>query len=177
MHNPIRGPSRLRVGCFASGMTLLELVVGVALLVVGIGGLLMGMPSLLFQVDYFSHAQAALNAAQGQLDQLSATPLDTLWTGPAYAGARGNGQSAPLTGLPAGAQGVLTIQIKSGDLHNPGNPSLLDLHVAACWRERGRQIGGDRNCNGQFDVGEQVDADGWLQSPVMVSTRMGRRDS
>ena len=160
-----------------SGLTLLELVIGVVLLVVGVGGLLMGMPSLLLQVDYLSHAQAALNATQGQLDQLAVTSLDTLWPDAASAGPRGSGQSAALNGLPAGTNGLLAIQIKSGDLHNPGNPALLDLHVAACWKERGRQIGGDRNCNGQLDAGETADADGWLQSPVMVSTRIGRRDS
>ena len=156
------------------GLTLIELMIGVVLLLIGVGGLLMGMPSMLFQVDYLSHAQASLNAAQGQLDQLAATSFDTLW---ASAQANPNGQSAALNGLPPGTNGRLAVQIKSGDFHNPGSPALLDVHVAACWQERGRQIGGDLNCNGQLDAGEQADAEGWIQSPIMVATRIGRRDS
>lgn len=55
--------------------------------------------------------------------------------------------------------------------------TMLDLHVAASWRSRGRCIGGeDRNCNGQMDPGEDTNGNGWLDTPVMLSTRVARKE-
>ena len=152
-------------------MTFIELIIGIGLLIVGAGGLLMGMPYVMFQMDYLKHSQSALNAAQGQLDALSATTFDTLWTGSQFAGARASGQTVAFTlepNAPASRQGLLGIQIKTADVRTPNNPNLLDIQVAACWVERGRQIGQNSTC---------TNGAGWVTSPIVVSTRMGRRDA
>jgi hypothetical protein len=71
----------------------------------------------------------------------------------------------------------LIVQIKP-----TASPNLLDLHVAACWMHRGRAISEDTDCDGVFDednngilsVTEDPNQNRWVDSPVMVSTRVGR---
>lgn len=156
-----------------SGLTLVDVLVGASLLVGGGTALLWAMHSGVIQADYLSQFQVAMNAAEGELEELSATSFDTLWTGAEYAAARANGQGVALTDVP---QGQLAIQIRNADVLNPMDPSLLDLHVAACWTSRGRRIGEDQNCNGALDAGEDTNANGWIDSPAEVSTRIAKRE-
>jgi len=159
-------------------MTLVEVLVGTALLVGGGGALLMGMHYTLIHSDYLSDAQVAIHAAQGELERLSSESFDRLSLGGAYAGARGNGQPVAISNaeLPGGMLGV---QIKSFPAGTDfGTATLLDLSVAACWTSRGRRMGEDQNnnavlnCNGVLDPGEDANNNGWIDSPAMVSTRV-----
>ncbi|MBI3324920.1 MAG: type II secretion system protein [Candidatus Omnitrophica bacterium] len=181
----------MKRGVSRSGMTLVEVLISVLLLIATGGALLLGMHHASVHADYLSQFQVAMNAAQGELEQLASTSFDTLW---AMAQASPNGQcmgigeDANCNGaLDAGEDtngngvldellsgGRLAVEIKSADTRNP--PSLLDLHVAACWTARGRRIGEDANCNGALDAGEDTNGNGWVDSPVMVSTRVARRD-
>ncbi len=53
---------------------------------------------------------------------------------------------------------------------------MLDVSVAASWTEGRRCVGGeDANCNGQLEFGEDKNHNGWLDTPVMVSTRVARK--
>lgn len=61
------------------GFTLVELLIGTALLVGGGGALAVGMCASMRHADYLSQLEVATNAAQGKLEQLMATPFDTLW--------------------------------------------------------------------------------------------------
>lgn len=182
-----------------SGMTLVEVLISVLLLMGAGSALLLGMQHASIHADYLSQFQVAMNAAQGELERLMATSFDSLWTGAEFADARrtdapmgqcvGIGEDANCNGqLDAGEDldgdnaldaplpgGRLTIQIKQADPRNPLNPALLDLHVAACWTAKGRRIGEDQDCDGELDVGEDAKGNGWLDSPVMVSTRIARR--
>ncbi|MBI2104994.1 MAG: hypothetical protein HYT90_05400 [Candidatus Omnitrophica bacterium] len=154
------------------GMTLVEVMVGTAVLVTGGGALLLGMHYALVQSDYLNHTQIALQAAQGELERLTGEAFGTLATGAAYNGARQSGQLAAINNaeLPGAALGI---QIKTFPAGTPWTTAtLLDLHVAACWTSRGRRIGEDQNCNGVLDVGEDANGNGWIDSPAMVSTRV-----
>ena len=71
--------------------------------------------------------------------------------------------------------GRLSIQIRPVPPPGGGTPTLLDIHVAACWTSRGRPIGEDRNCNGVLDPGEDANGNGWVDSPAMASTRIATR--
>ena len=178
------------------GFTLVELLIGSALLVGGGGALLLGICSATIHATYLQGFQVSLNAAQGQLEQLMATPFDQLWAN-AQANpngqCRGMGEDVNCNGLLDGGEdadgdGVLDTPLPGGRLamqirqpvedqaRNPGNPMLLDVHVAACWTSRGRSIGEDKNCNGMLDAGEDANGNGWIDSPVMMSTRVARRD-
>ena len=157
-------------------MTLVEVLVGTAVLVTGGGALLLGMHYALVQSDYLNHAQIAIQAAQGELERLTSETFSTLATGAAYVGARQNGQSVAINNaeLPGGMLGV---QIKTFPAGTPfATATLLDLSVAACWTSRGRRIGEDQSCNGVLEAAEDVNGNGWIDSPAMVSTRVARKD-
>ena len=159
-----------------NGFTMVELLLGILLLVGGGGALLFGMLYAMDHTSYLSEFQIAMNAAQGELEMLEATNVDTLWSDPFYANAR---RTDPLLQMGQGVavpnlhNGMLTIQIKRADPQEP--PALLDIQVAACWQHRGRPIGEDHDCDGFLDVGEDINLNGWVDSPAMVSTRIARR--
>lgn len=184
------------------GLTLVELLIGTALLVGGGGALIVGMRYAMLHTEHISRHQLAMNAAQGLLERLSATDF-TVLLGPQYAAAFGADQPCPpgsqlcplwdlnCNGLLEAGEvvsdplngGALVLQIcqPAGDAaSHPGNPQLLDIHVAACWQSNGHPIGEDRNCNGVLDPGEDGSTainptpNGWVDSPVMVSTEVGR---
>ena len=144
----------------------------------GGGALLLGMHYTMAHSDYLNHAQIALQAAQGELERLTSENFSTL-AGGGYADAQGNGRRVDIINaeLPGGALGV---QIKTFPAGTDFlQATMLDLSVAACWTSRGRRIVEDQslpNCNGVLDPGEDANANGWLDSPAMVSTRVAKKD-
>ena len=158
------------------GMTLVEVLIGTAVLVGGGGALLLGMHYAMAHSDYLSHFQIVLQGAQGELERLTSESFDTLAGGGQYAGARQTGQRVDLNNaeVPGGTLGV---QLKTFPAGTPfQTATLLDLHVAACWTSRGRAIGEDQNCNGVLDAGEDANGNGWIDSSAMVSTRVARKE-
>ena len=153
-----------------AGFTLVEVVVGIALLSVATGALFLALSRSLGQAAYLGQLETALNEAQGQLEKLAVTNFDSLAKGSDYAAARTPqpGLPVPVAALP---QGNLSIRIRPDDV---ANPLFLDVVVSACWNANRRIIGEDRNCNGRLDAGEDLNANGWLDSPAMVSTRIAR---
>ena len=184
------------------GFTLIELLVATLLLVGGGGALLVGMQYSMFHADYLSQFQIAMNAAQGKIEELSTTSFDTLWSGVEFTDARRSyppGPSGRCAGLgeDTNCNGVLDagedlngnnlldeplpgarllIQIRSADTRTPTNPSLITVHVAACWTSRGRRIGEDVNCNGVLDANEDKNNNGWADSPSMADTIIARKN-
>ena len=180
------------------GIALAEALIGCALLVVGTGALLLGMRSSMDHATYLSEFQVAMNAAQGELDALMSKGFGTLATGSELTGARGTTGSCVGIGEDVNCNGILDagedrngddrvdsplpggrllIQIKQPDGSPPtAESTLLTLHVAACWAFHGRQIGEDRNCDGQLGAGEDANGSGWADSPAMISTRVARSD-
>jgi hypothetical protein len=134
-----------------------------------------------------------MNAVQGRVEELSAFTLDTLWTDPQFAAARtaagqcmGLGEDDNCNGaLDAGeddnGNAALDEPLPGARLHvrlreapiGATNPPLLTIHVAACWRHRGMQVSEDVDCDGLLDVGEDVNGNGWYESPAMADTRIG----
>lgn len=153
-------------------MTLVELLIGTALFVGGGGALLLGMHYSMIHSSYLHQEQLAINDVQGTLEQISAMPFDTIWEdgggGGIYGAARTSQMALPLDALPGGS---ILLQIRPVPLGNP-NPSLLDIAVAACWTHRNRAIG-ERTAG---VCGDGADANWWVDSSVMVSTRVARRD-
>lgn len=179
------------------GFTLLEVLLGTALLVGGGGALLIGMNSAMINAGYLQQMQLAMNATEGKLEELAATDFETLIVGGTFTQARQSaGQCAGLNedancngtldaGEDTNGSGTLdepipgahlTIQIVPADPINPTAPGLLKLHVAASWVSRGRRIGEDQNGNGRLDLGEDANGDTWISSPVMSSTAVARRE-
>lgn len=143
----------------ARGMTLVEVMLSV-ILAVGAGGVaLIGMYYTMAHAEFLRQQQIAINAAQGTLEGLKATPFDSLLADPAYNGWR----TQALSGIP---NGLLAVQIREAT-----DPNLLVLHVAACWQHRGHAIG---EANGPTPCADGTDADWWVDSTVKLSTEVGR---
>lgn len=181
------------------GMTLVELMIGTAILVGGGGALLVGMQYAMIHSDYLSDFQIAMDATQSRLEELVSTNFTTLATDTRYNAARttagqcmglnedrncdgvlngtedlnGNGQlDEPIPGA------RLSVRIRNPDGTVPdANSTVLELHVAACWTSRGRGIGEDLNCDGTLDGGEDANGNGLLDSPAMATTRVAVRDT
>ena len=176
-----------------AGITLVEVLISTSIFVGGTGALLIGMNQVMKYGEHLSEIQYAVNVAQGQLETLAALPVSTLWWDSSYEAARRTtfpmGRAYTSTTLPALANlpnGRLTVQIKSADQLNSNNPEVVDIHVAVCWQARSGQciVGEDsgfntagvfsatRRCNGILDAGEDANNNGWMDGPVMVSTRV-----
>ena len=179
------------------GMTLVELMVGTAILVGGGGALLIGMRYALIHADYLYDFQLATNAVQSRMEELSSLPFDTLLTDLQYAPARtaptgqcmGLNEDFNCNGVLNGGEdrngnNQLDEPIPGARLHvridpfppGPGTKTVLTVHISACIPWRGRNIGEDRNCNGVLDAGEDTNANGWLDSPAEASTRVADND-
>lgn len=144
-------------------MTLVEVMLSV-ILAVGAGGVaLIGMYYTMAHAEFLRQQQIAINAAQGTLEGLRATPFDSLLADPAYNGRR----TQALSGIP---NGLLAVQIRPSPLEAT-DPNLLVLHVAACWQHRGRAIG---EANGPTPCADGTDADWWVDSLVKLSTEVGQ---
>ena len=172
------------------GMTLIELMIGAAILVGGGGAILVSMNYAMIHSDYLTDYQVAMDAVQSRLDEMTANasadfvsvasgvtyPRAVSSTG-ACRGLRedtncnnvldvgedlnGNGQlDEPIPGA------RLNIMITEPDGSAPdGNSTLLDLHVAACWTARGnaptRRRRRTRFIGGRV-IGEDQNCNGFL---------------
>ncbi|MBI4340973.1 MAG: hypothetical protein HY598_01680 [Candidatus Omnitrophica bacterium] len=144
-------------------MSIVEMLLGATLLLVGGAALLLSLNAATLHAEYLSQQQIALNAAQGLLEEWMARPTSALRTAPPW-------QPFPLAQLPLQANGQLVLQIRPvPDGSDPATATLFDLHVAACWQHRERVIG-------EADCQDGPDANWWVDSPVMVSTRVAQRE-
>ena len=183
-------------------MSLIEVLISTGLLVGGGGALLVGMSQGFLLVNFLTEQQVALQAAQGTLEELAATDFDTLATSnnAILTAARGAAGAGVCMGEDKNCDGI----ISPGEVDTNGNgradsvlsptgrlnfrirpipgevlatASQLDLIVSASWRSGRRCVGGeDRNCSGVLDAGEDANGNGWLDTPVMVSTRVSRQN-
>lgn len=165
------------------GFTLIEALVGMALLLGAGTALLLSFLAAVAHAEYVSRLQTAVNAAQGQLEALMAESVTTIASDAQFAPARGSGQCVGIVEDPncalgtAARSGRLAVQIKNPDGSLATSASdMVDVHVAACWVIRGRIIGEDVNCNGHLDAGEDLNGNGWIDSPAMVTTRIARKE-
>ncbi len=171
----------------AYGMTLVELLIAMVLFIAGAGGLFLGMHYAMAHAQYLRQMQITMNAAQGRLEQMASTNFDLLAAGtviiPGETVVSGNALTDQLVVTPAagtplatiGGQFALQVRPVAGQ---PIPPNLLDLHVAACWRNRGRAIG---ELNGailcQDRAAGEPASNWWVDSPAMASTRIARSGS
>jgi type II secretory pathway pseudopilin PulG len=155
------------------GMTLVEVLIATFLLVVGLGALLFGMHYVMIHAAYVRQAQVAMNAAQGQLERLAAQDFDALMADAGYCtGTCASTRTVQQSSLPGG---LLAIQIRPAPLDDT-TPAFLDIHVAACWQARGRAIGEANGATQCADGTADGAANWWVDSPVVVSTRVARRE-
>jgi len=156
------------------GMTLVEILIGATLLVGGGGALLFGMHYAMMHASFLRQEQVAMNAAQSQLEQLAAADFDALTADAGYCAGTCANTRRPVLTL-NGITGQLAIQIRPVPLTDT-TPDIVDIHVAACWNQRGRAIGEANGATTCADGAADGAANWWVDSPVMVSIRVAKRN-
>ena len=137
-----------------SGFTLAELMVTTVIIVLAFLGMLIGFLKCLELHELSRNSSIAVAAVKTQIENIKNTdPADLIAT---YHNA---------TFISEGLTGMGVSYVTNTD------PEVFEVTVSFCWRQKnGRVIGEDENLNGQLNGGEDLDADGIIDSPVQVVT-------
>ncbi|MBU1853489.1 MAG: hypothetical protein KJ957_05550 [Candidatus Omnitrophica bacterium] len=146
---------------FQTGFTLLELIIGSAVLVVAIVGLIAAFANCFTLNESARNLTVTINNAQEKIEEIHNLPFDQI--------VALDGTNFEIAGLPDNdSEG--TIEIDSS------NPNLLEITVTVCWRQKsGRIFGEDDNLNGSLDLGEDKNGNGDLDSPTKLITLIASR--
>jgi|TARA_B100000315_G_scaffold240601_1_gene260597 prepilin-type N-terminal cleavage/methylation domain-containing protein len=141
------------------GFSMIELMIGVAILVFALTALLASYANMFLLSDVARDNSIATNAIRSKIEEVkkqSFTSLD------AY-----NGTIFNLDGFsPSDAKGIIEVSNVAGFIN------LKEIRVVGCFVSRGRVIGEDTNLNGILDVGtgEDVNNNSRLDSPAEIVT-------
>ena len=174
--------NRRRTPGSPAGLSLIELVFAVAILVVTVSAFLQTYFSQEFLNGHLRNTSWAMLDAQRVVDQLrqenSGTGCTTPGVLPPAGFASWNAWLADVTMAGAGGMNVMSTTQVDGFLPPPSvvppagpGDDPLAVVVAVCWRYRGRVVGECR-WNGAQLVSQDQDADGVIESPAMISTTL-----
>lgn len=167
-----------------SGFTLLELMIGAAVLIVALVGLIAAYTGC-FTVNETSRSLTfAINGAQEKLEEMRNHNFDTIVGAYSPGGSEGNTFTInPANWLATENQNaviyILNPQtnaiLNTSPAANPG----LDLYkiiITVCWRQKGGRIfGEDSDLDGVIDSGEDTNENNILDSPVQLVTLLAKR--
>ncbi|MDD4954470.1 MAG: prepilin-type N-terminal cleavage/methylation domain-containing protein [Candidatus Omnitrophica bacterium] len=139
--------------------TIIEVLIALAILIIAISSILVTYLSCFMLIDTDKNINIATNAAQALMEEIRSTPFTEIMND--Y-----NGLNFTINDIPE-SMGVVYV--------DDTNPELLQITISACFRHRGRVIGEDSNLNGNLDVGEDVNGNGIIDSPVELTTRIANR--
>ncbi len=142
-----------------SGFTLIELMLATGILVGALVGTLAVYSHCLNVSENDRYLTFAMNACQAVLEEIKGHEFASIAADYAAGGTEGNTFTVP------GLNSMGTISIISI------NPYILQVTLNVCWQQgRGRVFGEDRDLDGQIDAGEDLNANGILDSPAQVVT-------
>ncbi|MFA5147519.1 MAG: hypothetical protein WC491_00165 [Candidatus Omnitrophota bacterium] len=150
------------------GFTLLELMLASTILIVAICGLLASYVLCFSLTETAKNMTLASNAIQFKLEEMRDHTFGDV-------SADYDNTTFTVSGFSAGqAIGAITVESISTD--------LLRVTVSVCWRQGGNRIYGEDNgrgggiaLSGHIEGTEDLDADGIVDSPAMISTLMINR--
>ncbi|HBR15127.1 MAG TPA: hypothetical protein DD723_06255 [Candidatus Omnitrophica bacterium] len=148
----------------SQGMTLVEILVTVGILVITMAGVLQVFIFCSKLSDASHEVTLAMAEAQGKLDEIRDHSFSQVPTDYALGGTPGNTFNlSQLTG-----KGVIYI--------NAANPNLLEIDVVVHWRSGdNRMIGEDSDLDGILDSGEDINGNGRLDSIARLVTLVAER--
>ncbi len=154
--------------CGKRGFTLLELMLSAAILIVAIGGLLSAYVLCFHLTETAKNTTLATNAIQFKLEEIRDTDFDDIITD--Y-----DNTTFAVSGFSSGqAIGSITVESITTD--------ILRVTVSVCWRQSGNRVMGEDNgrgggiaLSGHLEGTEDVNANGIIDSPAMISTLMINR--
>lgn len=135
--------------------SMVELMVGVAILVFALTSILASYANMFVLSDLARNTSIATNAVRSRMEEIKKEPFTNLDSF--------DGTTFDLTGFtPSQAKGIVEVSDVAGFTN------LKEVRVVGCFLNRERAIGEDSNLNGVLDIGLGEDADGnsRLDSPV-----------
>ena len=143
-----------------NSFALMEVMIAAAILVIVLVGLLAVYSGCFSLNERARNSTIAMNGIQEKLEEIRNCDFSQILTD--YS----SGDTFTIERL----DGLGVIYINSGD------PDLLNITISVSWRQKGgRIIGEDTDLDGEIDVGEDVNTNGILDSPAMVTTLMAER--
>ena len=165
VYNNIRSHSKLSG---RQGLTLMEIMATVAILVVSIVGSLQAFIYVSSLSETNKNTMIALTKAQSKMEEIHDHTYSAITTDYASGGTPGNKFS--LTKSNDGLDGMGVIYIDSS------NASLLTIEIVVCWRNKEtRIIGEDKDLDGVLDAGEDTDGNGKISSKVTLISYLAQR--
>ena len=158
---------KIPTGCHR-GFTFVELIIVVVVFLVGTLSVVGELSATIRLNHNYRSEELAWEAAQQTMEQLT-----TLATS-AYDNVLANSTpsfTVPGFSNPADAQGVIQV------VPDPTDPdNLASVYVTVSFRNgQGQIVGGDTNLDGIAGVGDVLDMNGILVSPVKLVTKLARR--
>ena len=147
------------------GVTLIEILVALFILVIGILGTLQLFSYCAYLAEMSGNTNYMIDQAQSKIDEMRSTSFTLIVTN--YASGGTPGDTFALTNPTA--KGVIIIDSSTAD--------LLQVEINVSWKnERNdRIIGEDLDLDGVLDAGEDVNGNGKLDSPVKLITIIARK--
>ncbi len=138
-----------------SGFTLVELMVSVGILTMVFAGALLTYLKGMELSEMSRNATIAISEAKGRMEQIKSTQFDQL------VNSFDNVSFAP--------QATITGGIGTSNVTLINGGAEAQVRVAFCWREKnGRVVGEDANLNGLLDGAEDINNNGFMDSPVLL---------
>jgi len=143
-----------------NGFTLIELIVVTAILAVVLTGLVRGFIYVTTQSDMAANKALALRGATNIMEIIRGADFNNILG--TY-----NNYGFTLIGSTGFGRAYVT----------QDNADLLTIRVHVCWLDRfGRVVGEDQDLDGILDGGEDTNGNGIIDSPVMISGKVTRKD-
>ncbi len=147
-----------------SGFTLVELMIVAGILAVVFTGMLNLFIFTSVQAEMAGNKTLAISAAQDKLEEIRDHDYDDIVID--YAGG----------GTPGNTFNTVGLTGKGAVYVNSSNTELLVIKVVVSWRNKyNRLIGEDADLDGVLDVGEDLDSNGELSSPITLISMITRR--
>lgn len=141
-----------------SGFTLVEVVLAAGILAFILVAMVKVFIYSSTQAELAGNKTLATLAAQSRLEEIRNHDYDSIVSD--YDGS---------TFDPPGLNG-------KGKVYVGGSAELLEIEIVVCWQDKyNRIIGEDKDLDGVLDVGEDIDGNSKISSPVTVVTGLTRR--
>jgi prepilin-type N-terminal cleavage/methylation domain-containing protein len=160
------------------GFTMIELMLAVAILAFTITAILVGYVNCSVLTEHNRKFAQAMNIAREFIEERVKAVYS--WDPTIFGEWWDNGGNSSTTFIPNDSlkdhwnlDGSAVIYMDN--LIMPSG-NLIHIKVIVCWRDRnGRVVGEDKNLNASVDVGEDINGNGQLDSPVTLETTVARR--
>lgn len=156
-----------------SGFTLIELMIGAAVLIIALVGLLATYTGSFNLNETARNLTIAMNVNQEKLEEIRDHDFDSIVTDYSSGGSPGDTFSPSLLD----GSGIIEIIDDRSDPGELTSPDLIQVTITISWRQKGnRVIGEDANLDGTWDAGsEDANGNGQFDSPAQVITLIARR--